>query len=120
MRITPKHQELAKRSKINQLIQFLAWLTRVYVFHVVQCQVQVKVRIDNDNTKTLSEDSDIDVGIWKSDIYGSLDGLDVSIDGVGNSLFLNLVDMFAESILVLLSLLQLWELNAPAWTPIIK
>ena len=85
------------------------WLTRVYVFHVVQCQVQIKVRIDNDNTKTLSEDSDIDVGIWKSDIYGSLDGLDVSIDGVGNSLFLNLVDMFAESILVLLSLLQLWE-----------
>ena len=109
MRITPKYQELARRSKINQLIQFLAWLTRVYVFHVVQCQVQIKVRIDNDNTKTLSEDSDIDVGIWKSDIYGSLDGLDVSIDGVGNSLFLNLVDMFAESILVLLSLLQLWE-----------
>ena len=32
-------------------------------------------------TKTLSEDSDIDVGIWKSDIYGSLDGLDVSTDG---------------------------------------
>ena len=68
MRITLKHQELARRSKINQLIQFLAWLTRVYVFHVVQCQVQIKVRIDNDNTKTLSEDSDIDVGIWKSDM----------------------------------------------------
>ena len=109
MRITPKHQELAKRSKINQLIQFLAWLTRPCEFHVVQCQVQIKVRIDNDNTKTLSEDSGIDVGIWKNDIYGSLDGLDVSIDEVGISLFLTSLDMFAESILVLLSWLQLWE-----------
>ena len=68
MRITPKYQELAKRSKINQLIQFFAWLTRPCVFHVVQCQVQIKVRINIGNTKTLSEDSDIDVGIWKSDM----------------------------------------------------
>ena len=39
--------------------------------------------------------------------YESLDGLDVSIDGVDIVMFLNSLDIFAESILVLLSLLQL-------------
>ena len=43
----------------------------------------------------------------------SLDSdLDASIDGVDIPLFLNSVDIFAESILVLLSLLQLWSLIA--------
>ena len=51
---------------------------------------------------TLSEDSDIDVGGQ----YGSLDGLDVSIDGVNIPLFSNSLDIFTESILVLLSLLK--------------
>ena len=39
--------------------------------------------------------------------YECLDGLDVSIDGVEILIFLNSLDIFAESILVLLSLLQL-------------
>ena len=39
--------------------------------------------------------------------YGYLDVLDVSIDGVDIPLFLTLLMFFAESILVLLSLLQL-------------
>ena len=59
----------------------------------------------------LSKDSHVDVGVWKSEI--DLDsGLDASIDGVDIPLFLNSVDIFAESILVLLSLLQLWSLIA--------
>ena len=54
----------------------------------------------------LSKDSHVDVGVWKSEI--DLDsGLDASIDGVDIPLFLNSVDIFAEGILVLLSLLQL-------------
>ena len=40
--------------------------------------------------------------------YGSLDGLDV-IDGLDFLLFLNSLDIFAESMLVLLNLLQLRE-----------
>ena len=57
----------------------------------------------------LSEDSDIDVEISKT--QGSLDGLDLSIDGMDippailNTF--NSLDFFAESILLLLSLLQL-------------
>ena len=39
--------------------------------------------------------------------YESLDGLDVSIDGVDILILLNSLDTFAESTLVLLSLLQL-------------
>ena len=38
--------------------------------------------------------------------YGSLDGLDVSIDGVDTPMFLNSLDIFAEIRLVLLRLLQ--------------
>ena len=41
--------------------------------------------------------------------YESLYGLDVSVDGVDILIFLNSLDSFAESILALLSLLQLWE-----------
>ena len=44
-------------------------------------------------------------------IWRSLDGLDVSIDGVDITLFLNSHDIFVESILVLLSLLQLCDLD---------
>ena len=39
--------------------------------------------------------------------YGSLGVVDVSIDGADISLFLKSLDIFVESILVLLSLLQL-------------
>ena len=39
--------------------------------------------------------------------YEPLDGLDVSIDGVDILILLNSLDTFAESTLVLLSLLQL-------------
>ena len=45
MRITPKYQELEKKDKIIQFIQFLAWLTRLCVFRLVQCQVQGKDRL---------------------------------------------------------------------------
>ena len=38
--------------------------------------------------------------------YGSLDGLDVSIDGVDIPLFLSPLDIFAEIMLVLLRLLH--------------
>ena len=38
--------------------------------------------------------------------YGSLDCLDVSIDGVDTPMFLNSLDIFAEIRLVLLRLLQ--------------
>ena len=38
-----------------------------------------------------------------------LDGLDISIDGVAIPLFLTSLDIFAKSMLVLSSLLQLWE-----------
>ena len=44
---------------------------------------------------------------FEKERYGSLDGLDVSIDGVDIPLFLNSLDIFAESMLVLLNLLQL-------------
>ena len=40
-------------------------------------------------------------------IYGSLDGVDVSTDGLEIPLYLNSLDIFAESVLVLLRLLQL-------------
>ena len=40
-------------------------------------------------------------------VYGPLNGLDISIDGVYIPLFVTFYDIFAESILVLLSLLQL-------------
>ena len=45
MRITSKYQELEKKGKIIQLIQFLAWLTRLCLFRLVQCQVQRKDRL---------------------------------------------------------------------------
>ena len=45
MRITPKYYELAKESKIIRFIQFLALLTRLCVFHLVQCHVQSKDRL---------------------------------------------------------------------------
>ena len=38
--------------------------------------------------------------------YGSLDGVDVSIDGADIPLFLKSLNIFVESILVLLSLLN--------------
>ena len=44
---------------------------------------------------------------FEKERYGSLEGLDVSTDGVDISLFLNSLDIFAKSKLVLLSLLQL-------------
>ena len=34
---------IRKRSKIIHFIQFLAWLTRLCVFHLVQCHVQVRI-----------------------------------------------------------------------------
>ena len=79
--------------------------------HMSSCSMSsLKEGFPNDgNTITLSEDSDIDVEIWKSDI-GSVEGLDVSIDGPHIVLSFNSLDVLAESILlVLLSLLQLWE-----------
>ena len=57
-----------------------------------------RVQTNDGNTITLSEDSDIDVGIW-IERYGSLHPLGVDIP-----LFLNPLDIFAESILILLSL----------------
>ena len=57
----------------------IAWLTRLCVPHLVHCQVQSKDRLIEQ--------------------YGSLHGLGVDIP-----LFLNPLDIFAESILVLLSL----------------
>ena len=57
-----------------------------------------RVQTNDGNTITLSEDSDIDVGIW-IEWYGSLHPLEVDIP-----LFLNPLDIFAESILILLSL----------------
>ena len=41
--------------------------------------------------------------------FETLGGLDISIGGVDILLFLNSLDIFAKSILVLLSLLQLWK-----------
>ena len=46
---------------------------------------------------------------FEKERYGSLEGQDVSIDGVDFSLFFNSLHIFAESMLVLLSLLQLRE-----------
>ena len=43
----------------------------------------------------------------KPRVYGPPNGLDISIDGVYIPLFVTFYDIFAESILVLLSLLQL-------------
>ena len=40
-------------------------------------------------------------------VYGPLNGLDISIDGMYVPLFVTFYNIFAESILVLLSLLQL-------------
>ena len=48
------------------------------------------------------EDAYIDVGIWKSD----MDLLKVSMDGVNIPLFLNFLDIVAQTILVLLILLK--------------
>ena len=45
---------------------------------------------------------------FEKEQYGSLDGLDV-IDGLDIPLFLNSLDIFAETMLVLLNLLQLRE-----------
>ena len=44
---------------------------------------------------------------FEKERYGSLDGLDISIDGVAILLFLTPLDIFAKSMLVLSSLLQL-------------
>ena len=47
---------------------------------------------------------------FQKEQYGSLEGLDLSIDGVDISLFLNSLDIiFCQSKLVLLSLLQCYE-----------
>ena len=46
---------------------------------------------------------------FEKERYGSLDRLDISIDGVAIPLFLNSLDIFTKSMLVLSSLLQLWE-----------
>ena len=61
---------------------------------------------------------------FEKEQYGSLDGLDISTDGVAIPLFLNSLNIFTKSVLVLLSLLQLREyskcpslLNVPTWTP---
>ena len=55
---------------------------------------------------TMSEDSDINVRISKSDIDLWTAGLGVSRDGVDIPLFLNFLDIFVQSILVFLRLLQ--------------
>ena len=39
--ITPKYQEIEKRSKIIQVNQFLTWLTRLCIFYFIQCQVPI-------------------------------------------------------------------------------
>ena len=44
---------------------------------------------------------------FEKERYGSLDPLDISIDGVAIPLFLNSLDIFTKSMLVLSSLLQL-------------
>ena len=51
------------------------------------------------------------LGFLRVQWYGFLDGLDVSIDEADIRIppLLNSLDTFAESIFVLLSLLQLWE-----------
>ena len=86
-------------SKIIQFIHFLAWLTGLCVFHLVQCQIKSK----DGNTVTLSEDSDIDVG-------GSIDGLDV--DAVDIPLFLNSLNIFAKFLFALVELVTVMGINA--------
>ena len=55
----------------------------------------------------MNVDSNIDVGIWKRAIWISRRPRRINIDGVDIPLFLNSLDIFAESMLVLLNLLQL-------------
>ena len=43
--ITPKYQEIEKRSKIIRVNQFLTWLTRLCIFYFIQCQVQGNDRL---------------------------------------------------------------------------
>ena len=56
----------------------------------------------------------------------SLDGLDVSFDGLDIPLFINFFDVFAENILVFLEIVTKMKidasclLNAPSWSPKIK
>ena len=56
----------------------------------------------------------------------SLDGLDVSFDGLDIPLFINFLDIFAENILVFLEIITKMKidpsclLNAPSWSPKIK
>ena len=57
----------------------------------------------------MNMDSNIDVGIWKRTIWISRRPRRINIDGVAIPLFLNSPDIFTKSMLVLLSLLQLWE-----------
>ena len=63
---------------------------------------------------TVSEDSDIDVGIWGR--YGSLDDLDVSIDGVDIPLFLNSLGIFCRKHIRFVELVTAIN-KRPAWTP---
>ena len=81
-----------------------------FILFNVQCLVQSKDRSTtghNGNTVLNSER-----GFWhrcwdlKEERYGSLDGLNISINGVEIPLFFNSLDISAESILVFLSLLQ--------------
>jgi len=67
-----------------------------------------KKGLANDYSTALNKNSDGEVEILK-ERYGSLDGLDVPMDGLDILLFINAVDIFSEIILVLLSLLQLRE-----------
>ena len=68
----------------------------------------------------LSEDSDIDWDLKER--YGSLDGLEVSIDGEDIPLFLTSLDIFAYGIrfVELLAVMRInasYLSNAPSWTP---
>lgn len=118
----PKFKEIARRSKIVQFCQFLAWLTKICALYLVQCQVQRK------DWLTITALPWIRI---LKERYGFLDGLDAPMDGLDILLFINSVDIFSEIISVLLSLLQLREwclsllnvsypLNASAWTPKVK
>ena len=67
-----------------------------------------KKGLPNGYSAVLNKNSDVEVEILK-ERYGSLDGLDVPMNGLDILLFINCIDIFSEIILVLLSWLQLRE-----------
>ena len=70
-----------------------------------------KKGLPNGYSAVLNKNSDVEVEILK-ERYGSLDGLDVPMNGLDILLFINCIDIFSEIILVLLSWLQVTRINA--------